>query len=375
MEPIYRPILKKAWEITWRFKYLWFFGLFASLLGSGGIYNINLNVDEASNQGNWIFGLKEFLSGGGVYGAAWQNMGANMNWWLVILFLLLVVVGLFLLWLAVVSQGSLFYGAREGSQGRILTFGEVFKKGKEKFWPLLLLNIIMGLVALAILIIVTLPFLILMFKPEYATTAASLFVAISLVIMVPLGVMITFIVRYGFIFIANKDRSPRAAISEAASMFRKNWLTSLEMMILIWVVYVVLGLILSLIARVILLPLLVYIFTLFSSTYTGSETLTQAVITGGLFVYMVIMLWAAAVMNVFENSCWVLLFERLNNDEVESKVVRLVTAALVTEKQPSPVLTPPMPIVRVEKPIVARKAPVKRVVRKKPIKNDEMAQE
>ena len=33
---LYRNILSQAWKITWRSKYLWFFGLFAALLGNGG---------------------------------------------------------------------------------------------------------------------------------------------------------------------------------------------------------------------------------------------------------------------------------------------------------------------------------------------------
>jgi hypothetical protein len=39
---LYRSILKRAWEISWKFKYLWFFGLFAALLGNGGEFEIIL---------------------------------------------------------------------------------------------------------------------------------------------------------------------------------------------------------------------------------------------------------------------------------------------------------------------------------------------
>jgi hypothetical protein len=88
MEPTYRPILKKAWHIAWRFKYLWFFGLFAALLGTGGMYNVNLSVDEASNQGNWLMGLKSFLSGESTTGLTWGKLVENINISIVVLFLL-----------------------------------------------------------------------------------------------------------------------------------------------------------------------------------------------------------------------------------------------------------------------------------------------
>jgi hypothetical protein len=37
---LYRSIFRQAWAITWQYKYLWFFGFFAALLGNGGEYEI-----------------------------------------------------------------------------------------------------------------------------------------------------------------------------------------------------------------------------------------------------------------------------------------------------------------------------------------------
>ena len=39
----YRNILKQAWKITWRNKYLWWLGIFAALLGNGGEFEILFN--------------------------------------------------------------------------------------------------------------------------------------------------------------------------------------------------------------------------------------------------------------------------------------------------------------------------------------------
>jgi hypothetical protein len=40
MISIYRPILKTAWKVLWRAKYLWFFGFFAVLFGNTGELNL-----------------------------------------------------------------------------------------------------------------------------------------------------------------------------------------------------------------------------------------------------------------------------------------------------------------------------------------------
>ena len=42
----YRALFRQAWEITWRHKYLWFFGLFASLVA--GTDNGGLHVATSS---------------------------------------------------------------------------------------------------------------------------------------------------------------------------------------------------------------------------------------------------------------------------------------------------------------------------------------
>jgi len=228
----------------------------------------------------------------------------------------------------------------------------------------------MALVALLILAVTTLPFLLLVFKPELASTAASLFVAISFIILAPLGFILSFVVRYGLIFVVNKDRSIWAAISEARNMFKKNWLPSLEMAILIWLIYIVLGLVLGLLTKYIILPVIVYIFALFVNTYAGSELLVQALVTFGLIVYLAISLLIAAAVSVFETSSWVLLFERLNNDEVESKVVRLVSAALAGNREPDKLLPKPegQPELLTAQP---RKVTVKKIIKKKALKDGE----
>ena len=56
---LYRDIIKEAWQITWRRRFLWFFGLFAVLLGNGGEYEILFqNFDAISDQQRLIYNLQ-----------------------------------------------------------------------------------------------------------------------------------------------------------------------------------------------------------------------------------------------------------------------------------------------------------------------------
>lgn len=373
MEPIYRPILKQAWRITWRAKYLWFFGLFAALVGSSGLYNINFNVDEASDQGNRLLGWRDFWAGGAGNGG-WQNLLANVsNIWFIVLLLLFLVMALFLLWLSITAQGALVYGAGQEGEEKSLTFSQAFAKGQEKFRPLLLLNILMALVAGLIFLLVAAPFLILVFKPEYATTTASLFVVVSLLIMAPVGIILSFVVRYGLIYVVNRGRSARAAMSEAWRLFKKNWLTSAEMALIIWFFYLVVGVVLSLAVRYVILPVALFFLSLLLNTYVGSEALIQALIILSLFFYVVVILWLMAILNVFETSAWVLLFGRLNENEVESKVARWAMATFAPEKQVK--LLPKVevlgPVAKEETKIITRRPAVRRTAKSK-VKKEEI---
>ena len=48
---LYRDVLSQAWKNTWQNKYLWFFGLFAALLGGWGDLEIVFRGLNGSEQG------------------------------------------------------------------------------------------------------------------------------------------------------------------------------------------------------------------------------------------------------------------------------------------------------------------------------------
>src|SRR3989339_171008 len=59
----YTNILKQSWDITWKNKYLWFFGLFAALLGNGGDLDIIVRGFDHDNK-FFMFGWQQFSQTG-----------------------------------------------------------------------------------------------------------------------------------------------------------------------------------------------------------------------------------------------------------------------------------------------------------------------
>ena len=120
MESIYRSILKQAVNIARKFKYLWFFGLFAALAGNGGIYNIGINnFDKVESQGIFLNDLKEGLKNLQFRLFNWEGIWTNISFWEVIFLVVILAVVVFLIWLSFSSQGALVWGIRQALGGKI----------------------------------------------------------------------------------------------------------------------------------------------------------------------------------------------------------------------------------------------------------------
>ena len=84
---LYRPILKKAWQITRKFKSLWFLGLFAAIFSGGGEFEILSRIifNPVNDQGaikefmaSFKSGINDSLQAGGDLGVAF-HFGQNIR--------------------------------------------------------------------------------------------------------------------------------------------------------------------------------------------------------------------------------------------------------------------------------------------------------
>ena len=110
----------------------------------------------------------------------------------------------------------------------------------------------------------------------------------------------------------------------------------------------------------------IYVFALLTTTYVGSVLLAQITLFLVATIYLAVMFVIAAVLNVFEISSWVLFFQKLNEDEVESKIVRLAVVTL-GPAQTSNLLASPVKEESMS-PVKGQRAVAKKVVRRKKAK-------
>jgi hypothetical protein len=319
MNSVYRQILKKAWSIAWKAKYLWFFGIFATLIGNGGSFDFGSSLDKVEGRGLWLEDMQGLVKNFNPMKFDWGNLWQNFNVWTVVLMLVIVAAFIFLLWLSISSQGALVYGVKKEWDNRPVGFSETFKRGTSKFWPVFLLNILLGLVISVALFILSVPFVALFFV-FHGQAWQTIMVILAFIILIPVGIILSFVIKYAIIYAVNDGKKMGEAIQAGWQLFIKNWIVSIEMGVILFFISVIAS-----IALVLAILLLAIPFVLLAVIvgYVAQNVLLWVVVALGIIAVIAVALFYAAVMNVFKTAAWVLLFEKLKVGPVYSKVLRM----------------------------------------------------
>jgi len=331
MTSIYRPILKIAWQILWRAKYLWFFGLFAVLVANSG--EVNLVIDNFSNlaeQGTFLQDLKALYSQEvvGSFGTVFNSLFANFDWSTLVLVVLLLGLFLFILWLAISSQAGLIGGAYKEYRKQPSDFMSAFKIGRQSFWRVLGVNVIGKVIIYGILLIIGLPIVLVYFR-QTSDTARLLYMLLAFIILIPLAVIISFLIKYAVIYTVIKKDSVGQAIKNGWKLFIKNWIVSIEMAIILFLVTILVGIVMALAAVVLAIPLALLMYLFYALGISGLMMFT---VVFSLILFIVLLIWLGALLSTYQITCWTLLLDRLESGPVFPKIARLLTGLTSRKK-------------------------------------------
>lgn len=318
----YRTLLKQAWDIAWKHKYLWFFGLFAALVSGGGSWEYQI-FTQNFNQG-LINGSYSYLSQILAIGELMKNFSTgfvnlfNYNWYTIInafsVILLSAILLIFFLWLAIVSQIALINGSKKISISKKkeykLSLHETITESHGHFWTVLALNIINKILLLFFFIIASLPLLLMAINNS---TLSSYIYVILFVIFVPVSLGVSFIIKYAICYNIIDDESLVVSIEKAWRLFKKNWLISLEMAVGLFIInFLSSGLILILIS-LFLLPLLL-LGLIFKFGWLVILTLIITIVIIAVF---------GSLLTTFQTASWTNLFIRIKDKGVLAKLERI----------------------------------------------------
>jgi len=318
----YRSILKQAWNISWKNKYLWFFGLFASLAAAGGSIEYKI-LTQNLNQ-NLVDGSYQHLSGILAWGELVRSLFlglANLFTYdfisilnaitLLLISLTLIVV---FIWLAIVSQAALINNIKQiitpKKKSPDFKIRNGLAIGNKYFWSVLGLNILIKILINAAFFIISLPLLFMILDE---TTTLAVIYTIFFIIFIPIAVSLSLMVKYAIAYNVLENKSFVASLEKGWGLFKKNWLISLEIAIILFIVNFLAGILLLIIISLLLFPLFI-VGAMFGLTWLMILMLLLGLIT---------IILVGSLLTTFQITTWTDLFLHLTNKGGEAKLERI----------------------------------------------------
>ncbi|MBU0597869.1 hypothetical protein KKF61_02635 [Patescibacteria group bacterium] len=319
--PTYRIVLKEAFDIVKKRKFLWVFGFFAALLGAGGefetLFTSYSNLAQTSTD---ILSVQSLYQGGVIW-----SMFTNVKyfigtypWQTFIFILMFVVLGLVLLWLAIISQIALFDAAAKFKNNKKVGYAEGYRIGNKFFGPVFLINVVVKVILYFLFIAVSAP-LITWFLVGNSVLGGVIFIILLFLLYIPLSIIAAFVVKYTVAYIVIKDKKWQEAIKLSWELFKKNWLTTIEMAFILLVFGILVGLAIILLVGISSIP---FILISLVAIFINSSLLFNAATFIGIIVWFIIIAILGAAYVSYQYTAWTLLFLKLVDRKAESKLVR-----------------------------------------------------
>jgi len=318
----YRSILKQALAIAWKHKYLWFFGLFASLAVAGGSMEYKF-ITQSLTQG-LVDGTYQSLNGLlatsylcqqvwlGIIDLFSQNILIILNT-LTILLLAVTLISVFV-WLAISSQAALVDGVKKiittKKKFSLLSIREGLTNGGNHFWSVLGLNILIKILTSFAFFIVSLPLLFLVISDDSSFVVAY---TILFVIFVPIAVSLSLIVKYAISCRVIENKSVMESLRVGLNLFKKNWLVSLEIAIVLFIISFLSSLAILLAISILFFPLL-WLGIAYSINWLIFLMLFLALLAAALF---------GSMFTTFQIATWTDLYIRLKDNKGKAKLERI----------------------------------------------------
>lgn len=315
----YRDTIKKAIQITKSYKHLWILGFFAALLGNGGELEFILSQFNKLSSGTMRISqgiIASFGTGGSNVIKLIGNLIvlAHNNLGLIIVFG--AVLFLFV-WLAVSSQGALIRAvAVAGGMGQS-NLREHFFKGSSSFFPLLGILLATRIGAFFVVAVIGIPIaslLIYFIDPQLAG------VLVLFTLGIPSLIIASLISKYAICFHMLERKTWGQSILSAFKLFADNWLVSIELAVILFVINILMGAGIILLILVLSVPFILA-GVMFQSNYQDIAITTLWV---GQIIAFILLLLFGSILACFQYACWTELYLKIRKHKHLSKIVRTV---------------------------------------------------
>jgi len=310
----YGSTLSRAWQITWRHKVLWIFGILAGCSQGGG-------SSSGGNGGSTDFRVNDQ---GGVDLPPQLEQFRNMDFqqylpWIIGIGCAVLLLALIFYVLGLIGEGGLIHGAATVDSTGSVTFGEAWAVGVQKIVPLFLLRLLIAVPIILLVVIVTV---------MVAATAGLLLICLLplLCLLIPAGIVVSIWQYFAQYYIVLEGVGVVDSLRKSWAFLRQNWSQVLVLGLITIVGAFFIGLLLALPMILAVLPTLALLIgSAAQNVQPDLGTFLPAIICGAL--YFPVLLILQGVLNTWLTSAWTLAFRQLTGAQPNVVAVAPAPAA------------------------------------------------
>ncbi|MDD5341902.1 MAG: hypothetical protein PHH01_00145 [Patescibacteria group bacterium] len=325
MVSIYNDIIKKAWRIIWRNKFLWFFGLFLVWIGQEVetlIRNYYLQTEGSLSLDSW---RELFKSGfGGIFSDAW-GLVSSTTLTAVVVMLVFVLLLILVVWLTVISVGGIIHSTIQAENGKAVAYNQAFAIGQKHFWKNLIVYLLAKIADYIFLILTGLVASLVAFG-VIGVVVSVIMILLSFAVSLIIG----FVAKYAACYVVARGQTLTEAVRSGWKLFIKNWLASIEMAVIIFVINFIVSLGLIIVLVIVSVPFLLLVVIL-SQGMAGASNVLLYVLTA---IILLVTVFVGSVLSSFQFSAWVLFFLKLDQGKKLSKIIMWAERLAGRKSQP-----------------------------------------
>ena len=299
-------VLTRAWQIIWKHKVLWIFGILASCGRSSGNFNSNSRSGSGGN-GAGFTPPHQLLP-------LFQWIENHVTQFIAITIAVVCVIWIIVAFLSTIGKIGLIHGTAqaEGGAGRLI-FGQLFSESTPYFWRMFGLSLILAIPLLIVFVGLVAGIAVFAVSVSGGNDRNAIgFVAMVPVLIGCVCLLIPVMFVLGMIFsqaqraIVLEELAVMPAISRGWEVFRNNLGPIILMAIILAVIGFVVGLAIAIPILIIVVP------AAFAFAIGNAQNSTPLILAGVCFcLYLPVLLVANGVLTAYAESAWTLTYMRL----------------------------------------------------------------
>lgn len=305
----YGKILSRAWQIIWKNKVLWIFGILTSCGGNRSTNSPNLNVNYSVNSSDFGDIPPELMPQFDFF-YRFIELNEDRLGWFVLAFILFVIILSFVFFLiGTYGQIGLVRGVRKAEleKPETLTFKAVASEIGPYFWRLVAFQLLILFALIALVVVITLIVALI----GILTFGIGLLLFLPLIcVLIPVVWAAMIILGQASIALVLEDLSISDALSRGWTVVRLNWAVYLVMGLILMVAGVVYSLIINVPYFAAMIPF--YRAFLSADPLSSLENLFSNFFRSPAFWFMIaywpVFIILQGLFITYSNSAWVLTF-------------------------------------------------------------------